>query len=222
MMQVIEYQHRGMPHAHIVLKLSNMPGKPITYRYSHQHFAQCTHFDPSFHSTCILTPYHVENVEDIATWIDGTGDYSTANISCRLPPYHSQPATAAEWADNMRHDMIKKHMVHKCAVAENGCKKTATTPCKRGFDNKPTEGAATSFDPKGKPVYKRCGDRDSMIVSHNIHMLMDWDGHLNVEYAAGAKSVMYLYDYLFKGKGASFPIHTLHTHLYQYFPNILI
>jgi hypothetical protein len=31
MMHVIEYQHRGMPHAHIVLKLSNLDGKPTYY-----------------------------------------------------------------------------------------------------------------------------------------------------------------------------------------------
>jgi hypothetical protein len=29
---------------------------------------------------------------------------------------------------------------------------------------------------------------------------MDWDGHANVESAANAKSVMYLYDYLYKGQ----------------------
>ena len=100
-------------------------------------------------------------------------------------------------ADNIRHDLVKKHMLHHCAVAENGCKKTATTPCKRGFDEKPIQDE-TTFCAKGKAVYKR-GSADAMVVAHNIHMLYDWAGHINVEFAASAKSVMYLYDYLFKG-----------------------
>jgi hypothetical protein len=91
-----------------------------------------------------------------------------------------------------------KSMVHHCAVAANGCKKTACSACKRGFD-KPTNNEKTKFDEKGFPVYKR-HEGDERIVAHNIRMLLDWDGgHMNVEFSGSAKSVMYLYDYLFKG-----------------------
>jgi hypothetical protein len=91
-----------------------------------------------------------------------------------------------------------KSMVHKCAVAENGCKKTSDSTCKRGFDSKSIQ-PRTTFNPKGKPVYRR-NKGDEKIVAHNMAMLLDWDGgHMNVEYSGNAKSVMYLYDYLFKG-----------------------
>jgi hypothetical protein len=146
----------------------------------------------------LTSPSIAEEEADIVKWIDGNGDYSTANVSARLPPEHDEYVTPAQLADKYRRDKIMQHMVHRCAVAENGCKKTAATPCKRGFDNKPTNGEPTSFSDKGKPIYQR-GAGDGMIVSHNIDMLLDWDGHINVEYAANAKSVMYLYDYLFKG-----------------------
>jgi hypothetical protein len=138
-------------------------------------------------------------MEDIISWIDGDGDYTTANISARLPPLHKHPVTPRHYADNVCHHAVKQSMVHKCAVAENGCKKTASCHCKRGFDStKPLD--RTKFDEKGKPVYKR-SIGDEKIVSHNMAMLLDWDGgHMNVEYSGNAKSVMYLYDYLFKGE----------------------
>jgi hypothetical protein len=142
--------------------------------------------------------YTPDNLDDIAAWIDGPGDYTTANISVRLPPKHDNPVTPRDFQDNECHDAIKKSMMHKCAVAENGCKKCASSPCKRGFDSKPIQDR-TTFDGKGKPVYKRTKD-DALVVSHNMAMLLDWGGgHLNVEYSGNAKSVMYLYNYLFKG-----------------------
>jgi hypothetical protein len=49
---------------------------------------------------------------------------------------------------------IKTHMVHKCAVAENGCKSCKEANCKRGYDTNGTKDQ-TTFNEKGFPVYKR-------------------------------------------------------------------
>jgi hypothetical protein len=91
-----------------------------------------------------------------------------------------------------------KHMVHKCAVADNGCKETPLSKCSRGFDSKELH-PKTTMDKKGFPIYRRDEEGDLKIVAHNPLMLMDWDGHCNVEWAAGPKSVLYLYYYLYKG-----------------------
>lgn len=41
---------------------------------------------------------------------------------------------------------------------------------------------------------------DLRVVPHNKKILLDWDGHCNVEYAGSAKGVLYMYGYLFKGQ----------------------
>ena len=38
-----------------------------------------------------------------------------------------------------------------------------------------------------------------MIVPHNRNILLDWDAHINVEFAGTSFTVLYLYKYLFKG-----------------------
>jgi hypothetical protein len=40
---------------------------------------------------------------------------------------------------------------------------------------------------------------DLKVVPHNREVLLDWDGHINVEYAGTSYTVLYLYKYLFKG-----------------------
>ena len=57
----------------------------------------------------------------------------------------------------------------------------------------------TDFDGKGFPLYKRSNESDLKIVSHSHKLLLDWEGHANVEYAGSAFCVLYLYKYLYKG-----------------------
>lgn len=58
---------------------------------------------------------------------------------------------------------------------------------------------ASTFNEKGRPVYKRPTAADIKVVGYNEAMLLDWRGHMNVESASNSKCVLYLYDYLFKG-----------------------
>ena len=151
----IEYQHRGMPHAHIVVKFSNMP-------------------------------YHDD--------IEGKIDFIDEFISAKVPPDLNNFSTPDERRYN-RYFHI--HMVHHCAICANDCKKSATCKCKREYED--TIIGNTHFDERGFPVYERLRQEDLKIVPHNRAILMDWNGHCNVEFSAGVRCILYLYKYLYEG-----------------------
>ncbi len=143
-LNVIEYQHRGLPHAHIVIKVDNCGDS---------------------------------EAEKIA-FID-------EHIAAYLP---------SDAPENLQYScLIKQHMMHTCSEA---CKKNGK--CKRGYmDRRPT--SVTTFDEKGYPLYKRPQEEDLPVVPHNRQILMEWEGHSNVEFCGRTYAVMYLYKYLYKG-----------------------
>ena len=108
------------------------------------------------------------------------------------------PWTPDEEAQAIHDDLVGENQIHKCAVAANGCKKTPDGPCKRHFDRFVVT-QITSFDKKGRPVYRRPTEKDLNVVGYNRAMLLDWRAHMNVEAAMSAVAILYLYDYLFKG-----------------------
>ena len=139
-LRVIEYQHRGMPHAHIVVQLDNIPKD--------------------------------ENIQECIQWIDN-------HISAQLPNEN----------ETKYYKLIKEHMTHKCSHSEaNGCKKDKNSKCKRGYDVNALN-HETKFDEKGFPKYKRLKNEDLLIVLHNKEILLDWEGHCNVEWAASSRQV---------------------------------
>jgi hypothetical protein len=157
-MRVIEYQHRGMPHAHIVLKLANTPN------------------------------VRINGEAPTSQWIDDM-------ITARMPPRLHGRSTLQERKYRL---YVETHMIHKCAVAENGCKDSPTCKCKRGYEDTIIQNY-TSFDDRGFPIYKRDYECDLDVVPHNRELLLDWNGHSNVEYAGNTYCVLYLYKYLYKG-----------------------
>jgi hypothetical protein len=92
---------------------------------------------------------------------------------------------------------IDGYMTHSCSDAVNGCI-DKNGLCKRGYMTRKIN-TTNSFDHKGYPVYHKPTENDLKVVPHNKEMLMDWDGHINVEYCGKTYAVMYLYNYLFKG-----------------------
>jgi len=92
---------------------------------------------------------------------------------------------------------VNDHMIHKCCKAINGCLDDNKI-CKRGYGN-PEIRPLTSLDENGYPTYRRRTQRDLKVVPHNRELLLDWNGHINVEYAGTTYTVLYLYKYLFKG-----------------------
>jgi hypothetical protein len=141
MMRCIEYQHRGLPHAHIVFQLENMP---------------------------------VEH-EDIVKWID-------ANICATMPQQPMDETSATYEEDLAYYNMVKKKNVHHHSTGEvNSCMENGQ--CKKGFSDT-FFADESSINELGFPSYKRLTVADLMIVPHNRKLLMDWDGHVCLEFAA--------------------------------------
>ena len=101
-------------------------------------------------------------------------------------------------ADDVQYfEAVNRDMIHVCSCAVNGCLDKDGC-CKRGYKNRAVV-PLTMLDDNGYPVYRRRNERDFMVVPHNRELLLDWDGHINVEFAGSSFTVLYLYKYLFKG-----------------------
>ena len=167
---VIEYQARGLPHAHIVFRLKNAPTSDEE---------KIEFINKFFHARY---PDDFEEPTEIQK-----------NSAAELFKYEKQKAEHERYVQ-----CINNNMTHKCSSAFNGCK-DKNGICKKGYMTN-TINKTASFDLKGYPVYYRKTENDLRVVPHNKEMLLDWDGHINVEFCGKVYAVMYLYNYLFKGK----------------------
>jgi PIF1-like helicase len=122
------------------------------------------------------------SIEEIAAWID-------KHISAEFP------SEVDSDYDELK-ELIAEHLIHKCAVGF--CKETSEDRCKRRYDVRGVTDK-TQVDEYGYPRYRRRAEKDLRVVPHNRKILLDWKAHINVEYAASAESVLYLYKYLYKG-----------------------
>lgn len=175
-MHVIEYQHRGLPHAHVSVKFEGVPEEPSE------------------------EDLRTKSPEDIALMRNKVIDFINEHISCEMRQSgpNGEPLSEQDMAYNT---LIENFMMHKCSTAEaNGCKKSFAHPCKRGFDAYSDSKATTHIDNKGMPRYRRRNiDTDRYVVAHNELILRDMQCHVNVEYAGTSTQVIYLYKYQFKG-----------------------
>lgn len=159
-MRAIEFQHRGLPHAHIVFRLKEAP-------------------DDESH------------MDDIIAFVD-------MMITAEFP-LEPVVGSRTEAADRRYLELVSTHNMHKCLVGERGCMRASGCTCRRGYSDDGQLLNNTTFNTSGYPLYKRPAHKDRRVVPHNRSMLMAWDGHLNLEYAASVKVAMYLYKYLYKG-----------------------
>jgi hypothetical protein len=89
-------------------------------------------------------------------------------------------------------------MKHDCAVKVNRCKSKKEDFCRRGYDR--TDCVLKSYiDEDGFVQYRRRRKDDFRVVPHNPETLLDWDGHLNVEFSSTVKQILYTFKYLYKG-----------------------
>ena len=116
------------------------------------------------------------------------------HIQARMPP---EPNDQSSDEDRRYYNCVLRDMVHVCSNAVNGCLDQHGN-CKRGYRTRDTMGQ-TTIDENGYPKYRRPNREDLKVVPHNREVLLDWDGHINVEYAGSSYTVLYLYKYLFKG-----------------------
>lgn len=156
---MIEYQFRGLPHFHMVLKLKDID-------------------------------LDITNVESTSAFIN---EYVKAELPKREDFKHLSERTFKKY-----YQLVSCHMVHNCAVAINGCKKNKEDSCKRKYDRVDYV-PITTIDDKGYVQYRRRTPADLRIVPHHVEMLLDWDGHLNVEFSATVVYILYMFKYLYKG-----------------------
>lgn len=159
-MRAIEFQHRGLPHAHIVFKIVDAP-------------------DQNTSEEGIIVNY-------IDTF-----------ISAEMPIV--TPGSSTEVEDARYCELVRKHNMHNCIIGPRGCKANQSCICKRGYSDDSSPVLTTHFSELGYPIYRRRHAADRRVVPHSRPMIMAWDGHLNLEYAAGVKCALYLYSYLYKG-----------------------
>ena len=182
-MYVIEYQHRGLPHAHIVCQLRKSP--PKVFKDDDDMTVKQKEAD------------QIRYIDGYEEMVDGKHIVYLPNIVAYRPGKVGNPTSADHMAQNIYDELVGEHMLHKCSDAENGCI-LDNGKCKRNYDSF-VENDATSYNEKGYPLYKRPFERDLKVVPHNVFMILDWCGHVCVEYATSVKSCLYLYSYLFKG-----------------------
>jgi Helitron helicase-like domain at N-terminus len=181
-MHVIEYQHRGLPHAHIVYRLIDAPDKVL-----------------KDDSPEVVTEKQNNHIKYIDGYIDDDNvEHLPEIVAYRPGKIKGNNLTPDQEAQNIYDDLIGETQIHTCAVGVNACKQKETDFCKRRFDRFSVS-ESTTFNKDGYPEYRRPNVCDLKVVGHNRCMLLDWRGHVNVEFATSVKSCLYLYSYLYKG-----------------------
>jgi hypothetical protein len=195
--RVIEYQERGLPHAHIVYRLKHA-GEDIQANLDRLNLA----FAQLSAEEQLELPRPTYD-DAAALWVD---EHISAElpIDPRLPEHRGRYGDDYEDSEEFQSDLklfliISKFHTHTHSGNHlvNGCL-DKNGVCKKGFMKhvvKPT----TTFSKDGFPEYKRSHLHDLNIVPYNRLCSLDWDGHLNIEFSGLTYTVLYLYKYLFKG-----------------------
>jgi hypothetical protein len=169
---VIEYQYRGLPHAHLVVRLDDAhdiddPNREDLIYFVNRHFvAEMPRFEGE--------EYHNVYQEDGSTAF--TDEYKRKAV-----------------------EVVRMNNTHKCATAINGCKKDDSEKCKRGYSRTEIIPETIVNEVTNRIVYRRRMECDLKIVPYNLQMIMDWDSHLNIEYSGSAYCALYMYKYCYKG-----------------------
>ena len=173
---VVEYQKRGLHHAHIAYRPARSPAKkrlPTGEEVPWVDTMICAQL-PSEH-----------NKQDIMQRFDLTEEeFAKLQVVVKK---------------NMLHDTGKQHQRPNDPSAKIWCHND-NGKCKQ-FYPKPYDPAQTCtfVDEKGFCVYKRTHIDDSWVVPYNPRLLLDFNCHLNVEISGTVNVITYLYKYFYKG-----------------------
>ena len=170
---VIEYQYRGLPHAHMVMRLSDAP--------------DVTH-EPQHELINFVNKYFVAEIPRF----EGENNQNVFDDDNIYP--HTE-----EFRQKCK-ELVRSHNTHQCAVAVNGCKKNDDSICKRGYSNTHTVNETFLNMATNRIKYRRRENEDLKIVAYNLRMMLDMDTHINVEFSGSAYAALYLYKYLYKGQ----------------------
>ncbi len=168
---VIEYQFRGLPHAHIVVCLSDAPD---------------VQDDNQEELISFVNRYFIAELQF-------EGDLNQ-NI------FHEEGSPAYTEAYKRKAvELVCTNNKHQCSTMINGCKKNEGSKCKCGYSHKETIPETYVDKVLNRFLYQRRMGDDLLIVPYNLAMMMDWDSHLNVKYSGSAYCALYLYKYCDKG-----------------------
>ncbi len=152
---VIEYQYRGLPHAHMVFRLDNAHDIDANNQEDSIDFV-------SRNFIAELPRFEGEEFQNIHWW-DNEHELTDNSKAKAL-------------------EMVCKHNLHKCAITVNGCKKDKSDSCRRGYSHTETINETYVDELADRVVYRRWHCDDLRVVPYNLQMMMDWDSHINVEY----------------------------------------
>jgi hypothetical protein len=172
---VIEYQYRGLPHAHMVFRLED------AHDIDAENQQDLIDFVDSYF-IAEMPRFEGEEFQNIK-WLDDENELT-------------------QEYKNKAVEMVRTHNIHKCAVAINGCKKEQFDRCRCGYSRSETKEETTVNNLTQRVEYQRRHDDDLRVVPYNLQMMMDWDSHINVEYSGSGCCVQYLYKYCYKGPTA--------------------
>ena len=239
MIDVIEFQNRGMPHAHIVVRFANPPSG-CKEEYEADEPAEWLD-----RYTCGRKPTYEVLIDFAMIYRKDTHDTSVPERDSRFDDddffnnhyrVHPQLArslmlTKAQFygvepkpSDVLQHLRMLvlgrdtpnvpiyshrgplEHGPHPSNTAPDPKSRVANTPkckvgkdgvtCKSGFPFEPNP--TTHIGEDGYARLKR-HEGDEYIVPYNPWFLMEFESHINVEFAASSHCITYLYKYLFKG-----------------------
>jgi hypothetical protein len=193
LIHVIEYQERGLPHAHISFRLEDMPDvKSSEYNDLLGKWA-----DNEIAASIPKTLSFDEILSNNKTYRRRKESESNTEFEARMVILSTADETNQPRYITLVHDFMQHK--HSCGVTKvNGCL-DENNHCKKGYTNKPMADK-TTFDSKGFPSYIRPTNKDILTVPHNKDILLDWGGHACLEIASSVYLLLYLYKYLYKGK----------------------
>jgi len=170
-LHVVEYQFRGLPHVHMVLRLTN-----------------CFEIDDENQEGL----FDFVNKHFIAEMPRFAGEADQNIFPANNEIFDNTYQEKAR-------ELVRMHNIHHCAVAINGCKKECTDKCRRGYDRHEAIPQSYVHEHKSRIIYRRRNvDTDLHVVPYNLPMMMDWSSHLNVEFSGSVFSALYVYKYCFK------------------------
>jgi hypothetical protein len=181
---VVEFQKRGLPHAHIAIRMAGQqPSVPDA-------------IDKVISAT--MPPAHKPadaDADEAAWWQGCLGQLPEAD------PRRRDGGSALKECPcrgHRRRRVVFKHMRHSCVPGR--CYKVGATgsvaqhACKYGYPFELSQ--HTRYNDHGYPLYRRPGPEDANIVAHNVEMLLKYDTHINVEVAHTVLIIKYLHKYM--------------------------
>jgi hypothetical protein len=170
---VIEFQQRGLPHAHIAFRPSQSPA-----RRKLKDGEKCAWVD---HLVCAQYPTNA-NKDEIMKRFDLT-HAEFARLQQIVP-------------ETMLHDKGNEHKTRSGKIWCHNDKGHCTKNFPKPYD---PDQECSYVDKNGYVIYIRRTVQDSWVVPYNPRILLDFHCHCNVEIAGTVNIICYLYNYLYKG-----------------------